>query len=712
MTQKQGVQFIANPLKQAWIQLWLDPNKVQALKSTLAMGILAVPFILLQKEFVGVTLALGALAGALTEYDDHPKGRVKTILLSVVCFAFASAFVELLYGYPIYFALALAFFTLIFVLIGGIGERYRGLSFGSLLIVVYTMLGHVYSPEVYVQPVLLSAGNLIYGLISLAILRVNPWRPLEEQLATGYQALASYLNQKSKLFPSTEKDQKKIRNQLAILNVRVIDSMEKTKGILISYSDARFPQEHLSSYLQRFMLLQGLHERAASSHERYDVLSGDELFRGLLEGIGTVMQKLAGTCVLVAECLLSHAKYRHPLSLDWMISALEEQSENRLKGSEQSLELLIFNLRQSANALLQLKNPPNTALLPRLRRDERTLWERFKGQLSFEHPRMRYAIRLIGCFLIGYAIVYFFELEKGEWILLTSLIVCQPSYGETRQKLFQRISGTLSGVVLGIISIQLLPTLAGQLLLMILSAFLFFYWAKSNYAVSVIFVTTFVLALFNINSGQGFAIMLPRMLDTVIGSVLAIIMVRFLWPDWQFKKLPTLLTNALSSNTSYFSEILDGYKKAIEDGDELEYRIARREAHKADNALVMAWRYMQLEPKDQRQFQEQAFQFTYLNHALVSYLSALGAHRSHRERFGDEFLSIAKRTFQQLKCTSNALKGKDEIKLDGFPLLEHIRELQKSAAGMQRQQLILIYNIAEVTEQLTKASFDIKKLIN
>ena len=88
-----------------------------------------------------------------------------------------------------------------------------------------------------------------------------------------------------------------------------------------------------------------------------------------------------------------------------------------------------------------------------------------------------------------------------------------------------------------------------------------------------------------------------------------------------------MLSEALIKNTAYFTAILKEYKQPA-NLDDLEYRIARREAHRSDNALVMVWRNMQLDPKKHQQLKKQAFRLTYLNHALLSYLSALGAHRN------------------------------------------------------------------------------------
>jgi uncharacterized membrane protein (TIGR01666 family) len=324
-----------------------------------------------------------------------------------------------------------------------------------------------------------------------------------------------------------------------------------------------------------------------------------------------------------------------------------------------------------------------------------------RNQLSFHHPRLRHAIRLSLCFLIGFAISEGFHVAKGEWIILTSLFVCQPSYSETRRRLFQRILGTISGVIGGVLIVQLLPTVAGQLVLLLAAAFAFFVWLRRRYAISVIFITIFVLSAFNLIANQGVAVMWPRLLDTLIGATLAFASVRLLWPDWQHKRLPQLLSDALRKNTAYFRAIILEYRQPTTD-DDLDYRIARREAHRADNALVLAWQDMQVEPHKRQQFQQQAFTLTYLNHALLSYLSAFGAHREQQQVPNLELLHFANGILEALQETNDAIHSSNPTQNKHLQtILEQIRQRSKaSEQGLTHTQFTLLYNIADVTIQL------------
>ena len=168
-----------------WHYFRATPDRLRAIKATIAIGVLAVPLALLGESFFAITLALGALAGALSETDDHPRGRIKSLALKVICFAVSSLSVELLRPYPILLGFGLFTSTIAFVLIGCLGERYRGVTFGAQLVGLYTMLSATMRPSWYWQP----------GLI-----RRN--RTYLASVFTGLQKICRQLTCRSGLHPS------------------------------------------------------------------------------------------------------------------------------------------------------------------------------------------------------------------------------------------------------------------------------------------------------------------------------------------------------------------------------------------------------------------------------------------------------------------------------------------------------------------------------
>lgn len=584
---------------------------------------------------IAVLLSLGVVAGAIAETDDHLWGRIKNLTMTLGCFLFASFSVQFLFPWPWLFALGLASSSFLFVMVGALGQRYATISFGSLLIAIYTMLGAANAPNLYYQPLLLCAGALWYGVVSLLWLWLLPYKTLHEQLAQGYFALSRYLLEKSRFFPADEHGSQAIRHNLALLNIEVVQAMNLAKASLNSrLGQHRTPE--LARLLQLYLLAQEIHERATSSHYPYSQLEQDLKQGIVLEGFQEVLLQLSEACQRLGYSILVHKTYQHSRRSHWTLEALGDQLEfTHLKQHYPSslltpMKFLRRNLA-SINALLEsaANLPEPQGELPALARAPRISWQVLRQHLSLDSMLLRHAIRISLGLVVGYGILQAFSLDKGYWILLTVLFVCQPSYSATRRRLVQRMLGTFIGILLGVPVLLLFPDLQSQLVVMGLAAFLFFTQVRLNYSAAVCFITLYVLMAFNLLDNIGLAIVAPRLLDTTVGCLLSYALVAWLWPDWQYKRLPALIARSLSANAGYLDRVLSALHQGR--SESLDYRLARKLAHQADSELALAWQSMLVEPPKHRHFLELCFSLTWHNHALLSYISALGAHRDTLE---------------------------------------------------------------------------------
>lgn len=678
---------------------WKNPYHLWALKVTVSIAFLLIPAeLLFHNSFIGTTMALGVVAMALGETDVHPRGRMKSAAIALVLFFITSSLVELCLPYPALFAVVLVIMAFSLLLVGGLSSRLQGVTFGTMLILVYTMLGAGTSEEWFHQPVLYTIGAFSYSVISILLLYHRPYRLLKDQLARGFQYLSEYIEVKANLFPSNPQVQKEIRNQLAQKNIELAQQIEACKNDLYSYSEESSPDSLpvMNSYYRKWFLLQELQERAISSHEQYDLLSSQVKNTELMEGFGQLMRELAKAMHQYAEFLITDQPYKHPISLKWTISALQKMLDGEREESHYfTLSLLMRNLTELEKSLREEEQTFVQIDVTEFntRKPER---KKLSTILTPNHPRFRFAVRLTLTWLLGYGITQLLHFEKGAWILLTSLIVFQQTYSATRMRLFHRVLGTLLGVVLGVTLAQLLPTLSGQIILLLGAIYAFFYWLKKNYIIAAIFITIFVLAAFNILSSEGVAVMLPRIVDTLIGGGLAYLVVRFVWPDWQYKQLPVLLHTAVAKNKRYFESIYDG---SVTEAD---YLHNRRTAYNADNALTSAWKGMRIEPRSTRQYQDKAFNLTNLNHALLSYISAFGVHK-HTIELSEQEREFCRDISSVLHFVSKSLRSPDDsVEYDHYLTLayrweESVAELKNDT---ENRRIGLIYNIAHVSREL------------
>lgn len=300
-----------------------DTHVFFALKVSCALAGVLLPGLYLDMTHETVAMSLGIVAGAIAEPDDSPAGRVKSLLLTLACFWIATLSVQLLYPYPWLFAGGLFVSAFSFIMLGGLGKRYSSISFGSLLVAVYSMMGAAQAPTIWFQPVWLCTGALWYGFISLCWLWITPNKPLREQLAQSCFSLARYCTQKAWLFPSNADEQPTIHQKLAILNVDCMASINLCQEMIARRTDP-FDQE-----LRQLKALQAIteqiHERITSSHYLYNRLKEDVHSNLLLDGFRELLRQLGSTVQQLGYATLMNNPFQVSPGLLWGIQALGDQ---------------------------------------------------------------------------------------------------------------------------------------------------------------------------------------------------------------------------------------------------------------------------------------------------------------------------------------------------------------------------------------------------
>jgi uncharacterized membrane protein (TIGR01666 family) len=343
-------------------------------------------------------------------------------------------------------------------------------------------------------------------------------------------------------------------------------------------------------------------------------------------------------CQQLSRSILLRTPYQHDPRFERAFSHLDAALD-RVQASGTSAEqmkalgFLLNNLRaidaqlatiESEQAMAQPGNDADNQLADDSLHGFSDMWLRLSRNFSPESALFRHAVRMSVVLCLGYAFIQITGLQHGYWILLTSLFVCQPNYNATRHRLALRIVGTLAGVALGLPILYFVPSLEGQLILIVITGVLFFAFRNVQYAHATMFITLLVLLCFNL-LGEGFEVALPRVIDTLIGCAIAWAAVSFIWPDWRFRNLPRVLDQAVNANCRYLDAILEQYHQGRD--NRLAYRIARRDAHNRDAELASVVSNMSREPRATAEIREVAFRLLCLNHTFTSYISALGAHR-------------------------------------------------------------------------------------
>ncbi|MBM4969612.1 TIGR01666 family membrane protein [Vibrio parahaemolyticus] len=657
-------------------------------------------------------LILGVIAAALAESDDSFMGRIKALILTFICFAVAAFSIEILFHTPWLFATGLFISTFGFIMLGAIGPKYASIAFGSLLIAIYTMLGAHESTNIWFQPLLLLTGAAWYYFMSMIWQMFWPLQPVQLSLANVFLALANYLDAKAKLFhPVTNLAPQPMRIEAARLNAATVTALNACKATLLTRSKRGHVDGPSDRFLNIYFIAQDIHERVSSSHYRYQDLATEFERSDVLFRCKYLLETQAQACRDIAQAIQLGNEYTHTdesilalAELQNSLAYLEEQQQGHWKRLLMQLTYLFNNLATVEKQLNNINNPDAERLEEDTLADTnphtlKAMWQRISANLHKDSMLFRHALRMSIALTIGYGIIQLFDIDRGYWILLTTLFVCQPNYSATRQKLTARVIGTLAGLLIGVPLLTFFPSQESQLVFIVVSGVMFFAFRMNNYGYATGFITLLVLFLFN-QLGEGYAVVLPRLADTLIGCALAVAAVMFILPDWQSRRLHKVMSDAIEANKQYLDQIIGQYR--IGKKDNLSYRIARRQAHNNDATLTSAISTMLAEPGKYRAAVDESFRFLTLNHAMLSYISALGAHRTRIEdesihklvldahRCIHQHLDVLHQQLHQ-HCEECDLSNIDDAGLE--QRLNEWRDEDDSSARMVLQQLHLIYRM-------------------
>ncbi|MGL5007029.1 MAG: YccS family putative transporter [Plesiomonas sp.] len=585
-----------------------------------------------------IPVTLGVVAAALTDLDDRLTGRLRNIFITLLCFLVASVSIELLFPYPELFAIGLLLSSFSFIMLGTLGQRYATIAFGALLIAIYTMLGISLYDNWYQQPTMLLAGALWYSVVSLLGYILRPVRPVQENLAACYEQLACYLDAKSEFFdPDDANRYDDVQISVALSNGTLVSTLNKTKLSLFARLKGDRGQRSTRRLLRYYFVAQDIHERASSTHHQYRALAQRFCHSDVLFRFQRLLMLQAKACRQLAQAILNGNEYHHDFRFErafLLLKSALEQHKSEQKEDKRLLASLGFVLRNlqaidwqlaHINSDKMINMPQDNTLADDGLHSFSDIWRRISDQLTPGSALFRHAVRMSLVLCAGYALIMAFNMERGYWILLTSLFVCQPNYSATQLRLRQRVLGTLAGILAGLPLLYIIPSVEGQLLLIVLLGVLFFAFRTVQYGYATAFITMLVLFCFNL-MGAGFDVAIPRITDTLIGCAIAWLAVTYIWPDWRYRRLPRVMQHAIESNALYLTEVIAQYQQGKEDS--LRYRIARRAAHNADAELASVISNMTTEPLKSRIILDESFRVLCLNHAMLGYISALGAHRS------------------------------------------------------------------------------------
>lgn len=159
----------------------------------------------------------------------------------------------------------------------------------------------------------------------------------------------------------------------------------------------------------------------------------------------------------------------------------------------------------------------------------------FNSVLSLKSVLMRRAIRMMIAVLIGTVVFLMQRKSHGFWVPMTVTIIMQSTIGGTLRKGMQRLVGTTIGIIAAALVLYTVSNPIIYAVIMVIAVFLAYYakaYNQVSYGVFVVPITmVIVLLLASLNSDHITALMVKRILDTIIAAVIVVICSYLILPN-------------------------------------------------------------------------------------------------------------------------------------------------------------------------------------
>ena len=592
-----------------WRRIIYHPEVNYALRQTL---VLCLPVALgwlfgdLQK---GLLFSLVPACCNMAGLDTPHKRFFKRLIVGGSLFATASFLIQFLTSDAIPLPLILFVLPLLIGVTGEISPLHGRLLPATLIAAIFS-LSLVGRMPMWVPPLLYIGGTLWYGLFNWFWFWLWKEQPMRETLSLLYRELADYCDAKYTLLTQLTDPEKALppllaRQQKAVdlittcyqqMHMLSASRDNSHKRLTRAFQVALDLQEHISVSLHQPEEVQKLVEQ---SH-------AEAVIRWNAKTISARLR-------LLADAILYH-QLPDRFHMEKQLGALEKIA--RQHPDNPVGNFCYYHFSRIAR-VLRTQKPLYTRDLMADRQRRLPLLPALRSYLSLKSAALRTAARISVMLMFGSALALFFNIPKPYWILMTIMFVSQNGYSATRVRIQHRALGTFAGLLIAAGSLQLEVPESITLLFMLAITLASYLVTRKYYGWSMIGFTVTAVYSLQLLSLNGAQFLLPRMMDTLMGCLIAFAGMIWLWPQWQ--------SGLLRSNAH---DALEAYQEALrmllgpeQSPEKLAYQ--RMKVNQAHNALFNSLNQASSEPGFNAQYLKDMRMWVTHSQFIVEHINAM-----------------------------------------------------------------------------------------
>jgi uncharacterized membrane protein YccC len=503
---------------------------------------------------VGLAVSTGALNTMFADQPGPYAVRARRMLLTGTAMAVSAFAGFLIGGYPVPMVIASAVWGFAGALLVALGSDAGRVGVTSMILLVVTSATPKPLDEALSAALLIFSGGLLQLLMAVAAWPLQRYRPERTALAQVYDEIGRAARERP---PTTEPPP--VTASLTDLHLMLY-------GLRRRESMAIQSLRVLAEVAERIRL-----EVLALVSLREQLPPGD-----LRTRTRELLEMSADAIADIADALRDETTPARAFPIlaefDTKLAALE--TDHTAAAAQEPLpflgELLIARLRGLGGALRaatrnaalaggqgEVRAIQAEAQLPTTLRTEGAR-ATLRANLTFSSVAFRHAVRCGLCIAIATAISYGLHISHGYWLPMTVAIVLKPDFGGTLSFGLLRILGTVAGLVLTtILAYYLMNNIWERIFLVALFCYGFRVLTPVHYGIAVTLITAMVVILLSFRGEAPMAAVWIRLIDTSIGSGLAL-MAYAVWPTWERHQVRPTLAAMLDAYRRYFTALVLG----------------------------------------------------------------------------------------------------------------------------------------------------------
>lgn len=459
----------------------------------------------------GALVSVGALSGVIGDTADAYRMRLLNIAVPQVLGAVGLLLGTLVYGEGWLAVLALTLVALVSGMISSIGAV---ASVSGLLFLLNAVVGAgLPMPGPWWHPpLLLLLGGFLVLLLTLLGWPLRGKAPEQSAVAATYRSVAELLAAAG----TTDYD---ARRQ------DVTQSLNTSYDLIL----ARRARDHgrrspLVQLLARLNVVIPLVEAAAAAHRYGRASRRPEIAAAVRELADAVARGPAGA---PPELLLPDPEG----PADRAVNSAIRHASAVVHGGDPDPGHLDDRLGRPAALRVRARRAARNALL--------------------SEPSWRYGLRLALCIGLAQSVVSLLPVTRSYWVALTVTFVLKPDFGSVFSRAVLRALGTAAGLILAAAVLAVVQRGWWDVPVMMLLAALIPAFSVKGYAFQTAAVTPVILLLSDVLNHQGFHLVLPRLVDSLLGCAIVLVAGYLLWPESWHTRIGDRLAQCVEDTAGY-----------------------------------------------------------------------------------------------------------------------------------------------------------------